>query len=120
MPEIKGTEDQTVVLKFGGGIRSRAPADEINDRECSAGQNFDQDLQNTQYRPRRPFDLLARAPNQAEIRGMASLLKPDGTASMLVQAGDTVYEWDGTSITSKGTVAATARLRGPHMAQLAA
>ena len=31
---------------------------------------------------------------------------------MLVQAGDTVYEWDGTTFASKGTVNALSRLRG--------
>ena len=112
MPTSIKPEDITVVIKFGGGIRSRAPADEIEDRECASGQNFDMDLQNTQFRPRLPFDLLGTAPNAAEVRGMASLLKTDGTTSMLVQAGDTVYEWDGNNFTSKGTVAATARLRG--------
>ena len=93
MPEIIEPTETNVLIKFGGGIRSRAPADEIEDRECTEGQNFDQDLQNTQYRPRKPFDLLGTAPNAAEIRGMASLLKTDGTTSMLVQAGATVYEW---------------------------
>ena len=112
MPNNLGPEDTSVSIKFGAGIRSRAPADEINDRECSAGQNFDMDLQNTQLRPRLPFDLLGTVPNGEEIRGMASLLKSDNSTSMLVQAGDTVYEWDGSNFTSKGTVAATSKLRG--------
>jgi hypothetical protein len=112
MPTIKGPEEATVLIKFGGGLRSRAPSDEIEDRECSDGQNFDQDLQNTQLSPRQPFDLLGTVPNGGEIRGMASLLTPSGDVSMLVQADDTVYEWTGTAFVSKGTVSATARLRG--------
>jgi hypothetical protein len=112
MPEIIKPETTNVLIKFGGGIRSRAPADEIEDRECTEGQNFDQDLQNTQFRPRKPFDLLGTTPNASEIRGFVSLLKTDGSTSMLVQAAETVYEWDGNNFTSKGTVEATAKLRG--------
>ena len=112
MATIKGPEDQTVLIQFGGGMRSRAPSDEIHDRECADGQNYDMDLQNTQYRPRKPFERLGTAPNGSEIRGFASLLKPDNTVSMLVQAGDTVYQWNGSNFTAKGTVAANARLRG--------
>jgi hypothetical protein len=112
MPEIIKPTETNVTIRFGGGIRSRAPADEIEDRECTEGQNFDQDLQNTQFRPRKPFDRLGTAPNGSEIRGFASLLKTDGTTSLLVQAAETVYEWTGTTFVSKGTVAPTARLRG--------
>ena len=112
MPEIIEPTETNVLIKFGGGIRSRAPADEIEDRECASGQNFDMDLQNTQYRPRKPFERLGTAPNGSEIRGFASLLKTDGTTSMLVQAGAVVYEWDGLAFTSKGAVNALSKLRG--------
>ena len=43
---------------------------------------------------------------------MASLLLPNGNTSMLVQAGSTVYEWNGSNFTSVGTVNANSRLRG--------
>lgn len=108
---IPPTED-AIILKFGGGLHSRASEDEINERECFDGRNFDLDLQNLEFRNRKPFDFLATVPNGQEVRGFAELLKSDGAVSMLVQGGTTVYEWDGISFTSVGTVNATARLRG--------
>ena len=89
MPTAIGPEDKTVVIKFGGGVHSRAPADEINPRECASGKNFVLDMQNTQMGPRPPFDLIGTVPNAGEIRGFVSLLKTDGTVSFLVQADDT-------------------------------
>jgi hypothetical protein len=113
MPERVGPEDFSIRLKFGGGIHSRASEDQINDLECSSGQNFDLDLQNSSYRNRKPFDLIATVPNAAEIRGFANLLKADGTVSVLVQAAGNVYEWDGaTGFTLVGTCVASAQLRG--------
>lgn len=103
-------------VRFGGGLNSRASSDEIDDRECAEGQNFDLDLGNTQFRPRKPFDLLATAPNSGRINGFAQLVKADGTISTLIQAGTTVYkvtpDWDTWS--SVGTVNSAARLRGPR------
>ena len=105
-------EENALSLKFGGGLHTRASEEDIADREAHSGQNFDLDFENRQLRRRKPFDLLSTAPNGAEIRGGANLLKSDGTVSMLIQAGNTVYEWDGTSFTSKGTVNSSAKLRG--------
>ena len=104
--------ENTVVLKFGGGVHSRASEEDIDLRECSTGENFDLDLQNFHLRRRKAFSTLGQVPNGSEIRGFASLKDSSGNISMLVQAGDTVYEWDGTDFTSRGTVAATAKLRG--------
>jgi hypothetical protein len=101
-----------VVLKFGGGMRSASPEDEIDLRECADGKNYTLDLESRQFRPRTPFDLLGKTPNAAEIRGFASLLKSDGTVSMLVQSGANVYEWDGSGFTLRGTCDANAKLRG--------
>lgn len=108
------TKDELeVVLNFGAGIHSRASEEDIDIRECASGHNFDLDLQNREFKNRKPFDLIGVAPNTAEIRGFATLLKTDGSVSFLVQAGDTVYEWDGaTTFTSVGTVDASAQLRG--------
>lgn len=101
------------IIQFGGGVHSRASEEDIDPRECSSGQNFNLDPQNREFRNRKPFDLIGQVPNGAEIRGFVNLLKADGSVSLLVQAGDTVYEWDGAStFTSRGTVAATAKLRG--------
>ncbi|MFQ5493647.1 MAG: hypothetical protein ACE5DX_05830 [Candidatus Dojkabacteria bacterium] len=106
------SSDLSITLEFGGGVHSRAAEDKIDVRECSSGQNFSLDLQDFEFKNRKPFDLVGTVPNAAEIRGFATLLKSDGTVSFLVQAGATVYEWDGTNFTSKGTVSATAKLRG--------
>lgn len=103
----------SVTIPFGGGVHSRASAEDINPQECADGQNFDLDPQNRSYRNRKPFDLIGTVPNAAEIRGFVNLLKTDGTVSLLVQAGSIVYEWDGaTTFTNVGTVSSTAKLRG--------
>lgn len=106
-------ENATAVIKFGSGVHSNASEDDIEARECALGENFQLDPENQEMRNRKPFDKIGTVPNASEIRGFASLQKSDGTVSMLVQAADTVYEWDGsTTFTSKGTVASGAKLRG--------
>lgn len=108
-----GPDDQAIVLKFGGGVHSRASSDEIDPRECFRGQNFALDLEDRNFRNRKPFDLIGTVPNAAEIRGFANLYKTDGTSSVLVQAGANVYEWDGVStFTLVGTVNSEAQIRG--------
>ncbi len=104
--------DKTVVLKFGGGVHSRASEEDIDVRECSKGENFDLDLQNFHLRRRKAFSTLGQVPNGSEIRGFISLKDSNGNISFLVQAGDTVYQWDGTTFTSRATVNASAKLRG--------
>jgi hypothetical protein len=108
-----GPKDGDIKIKFGGGLHTRASEDEIGEREAADGANFLLDLENTELRPRPPFDLIGTIPNGAEIRGGGSLLKSDGTVSTIIQAGANVYSWDGTSnFTLIGTAAATAQLRG--------
>lgn len=109
------TEDD-IILKFGGGVHSRASEEDIQDREAHAGENFDLDLQNRQLRPRKPIDLVTTAPNASQLHGFISLLKADGTVKFAYQAGTTVYEWDGATSTSIGSASADARLRGPRSA----
>jgi len=110
------SNESELKLRFGGGLNTRASSDEIDDRECAAGQNFDLDLGNTQFRPRKPFDLMGTAPNAARINGFAQLIKADGSISTLIQAGTNVYKvgpnWN--TWTLVGTVSAAARLRGPR------
>lgn len=113
MVEKIGPKDFDLTIKFGGGLHTRASEDEIDPREAADGNNFTLDLQNRELKNRPPFDLIGTVANEGEIRGGGSLLKADGTVSTLFQADDTVYEWDGnTTFTSKGTVEATAKLRG--------
>jgi hypothetical protein len=103
-------------LRFGGGLNTRASSDEIDPRECADGQNFDLDLGNTQFRPRKPFDLMGTAPNAGRINGFAQLVTTGGVISTLIQAADTVYkvtpDWD--TWTNVGTVSTSARIRGPR------
>ncbi len=110
---VADPKEGAIVIKFGGGLHTRASIDEIDAREATQGTNFLLDLENRELRPRPPFDLIGQVPNGAEIRGGGTLLKTDGTVSLIIQAGGTIYEWDGvTTFTKVGTCAATARLRG--------
>lgn len=106
--------ESEIKLRFGGGLNTRASSDEIDEREAAEGENFDLDLGNTQFRPRKPFDLAGTAPNAGRINGFAQLVKVDGTISTLIQAGGNVYkvtpDWDTWSLV--GTVSTSARLRG--------
>ena len=107
------------IVKFGGGQNSRASQDQIDPLECISGANFILDPGNSEFRPRPPFDELGTTPNGQEIRGLVTLLKTDGTVTMLVQAGATVYKWDGTAFSKVGTVDPLAQLRGPREANWA-
>ena len=107
-------DEAAEILRFGGGQNSRASQDQVDPLECTSGENFILDPGNGEMRPRSAFDLEGTVPNGAEIRGFATLLKADDTVTMLVQAGNTVYKWDGTSFTNVGTVNALAKLRGPR------
>lgn len=105
-------EAEPIVLRFGGGNHSRALEDEIDPRECTAGQNFKLDLENNDFRPRNGYELIGTTANTSEIRGFVTHQDVDGNASLLVQSGDTVYEWNGAAFSSVGNVSAKARLRG--------
>lgn len=105
------------ILKFGAGLNSRTAEDQIDPRECTDGKNFGLDIENGLFFRRKPFDLVATATNGERINGFAQLIKADGSIATLVQAGSTVYDWDGIStFTEKGTVISGARLRG-HLHQ---
>lgn len=104
---------QPIVISFGGGKNSRVRPLDIDLNECTDGYNFDLDLDVLSFRRRRPFDLVATAPNAGSINGYAEYFPVTGSPSMLIQAGPTVYQWDGAStFTSVGTCSAAAKLRG--------
>lgn len=114
MVQKVGPKEFDLLIKFGGGLNTRASEDEINDREAAGGSNFLLDLETRELRPRPPFDLVGTVPNGAEIRGGGSFLKADGTVHAFFQAGDTVYEWDGSSFQASpvlDTVNASSKLR---------
>ncbi len=108
-----GPEENNVIFKFGGGLHTRASPDEIDGRESAGGFNFLIDIQNRNLRARPPFDLIGAVPNNASINGGASLLTTTGAVTALIQAGNTVYQWNGgNSFTSKGSCTSTCKLRG--------
>ena len=99
-------------LTFEGGLNEQ-DVSTVSPSECIEGYNFELGLLNTHFNPRKPFDHLGTATNASPINGFVQLIKNDDTETTLVQAGDTVYLWDGAStFTSKGTVATSSRLRG--------
>ena len=115
MPSKIGPEEGGIVIKFGGGLSTRAPEDEIGEREAAGGQNFLLDVENAELVNRKPFDLVATAPNAGSINGGGSFKQADGTVLAFIQAGDTVYNFDGTSFDASpilDTVNANAKLRG--------
>ena len=112
-------DEDAQIVRFGGGQNSRSSQDQVDDLECTSGANYLLDPGNSELRPRPPFDKIGTAPNGKEIRGFSTLLKTDGTVTMLVQAGPTVYKWDGSTFTSVGTVDQLAQLRGTREANWA-
>lgn len=93
-------------LIFSGGLNENDDIT-VDPRECTAGQNFELGANNTRFRPRKPFDLVDTTPNAASVNGIMQFIKRDGTKSTLVQAGAVIYDWDGTTFTSKSDTAAS-------------
>lgn len=90
---------------FSGGLNEQDDT-KVKPEECTRGYNFELSQDNTHFRNRKAFDLIGTATNAGAIRGFIQLVKSDGTETTLIQAGNTVYQWDGAStFTSKGTVA---------------
>lgn len=115
MPTRVPRDDYDLIIRFGGGLHTRAAEIDIHEREAAGGNNFLLDLENRELRPRKPFDLVGTVPNSGAIRGGGSLLKSDGTVAAFFQAGDTVYDWDGADFQASpilDTVSSAARLRG--------
>lgn len=99
-------------LTFDGGL-NEMDASLVRPGECIEGYNFELNFSKSRYTPRKPFDKLGTATNAGEINGIIQLIKNDNTETTIVQSGDTVYAWDGTTgFTSKGTVNASSYLRG--------
>ena len=74
---------------------------------ASGSYNFDLKKDSSYLFPRLPFDVLATATNGGDIRGLLQLIKRDDTETTLVQAGDTVYKWDGAATFSSVTTLVT-------------
>jgi hypothetical protein len=107
-------DENYVEIVFGGGLNTRTSETAIGDSECADGQNFDLDLDNSDFRRRKPFDLAATATNTERINGFGQLLTTGSVLTTWVQAGATVYIWDGADDFNEiATVNGGARLRGP-------
>lgn len=82
-----------------------------------ASQNFDLFKDASHLSPRKSFDLEGTATNAGDIRGFLQLVKRDGTETTLIQAANTVYQWDGAStFTVVGSCGATSQLRDAYWA----
>ena len=101
-----------LIMRFGGGLNENTDPDI---QECSTGYNFTLALNQQSFVPRPPFDLRATAPNASAINAVLQLTTRASVITTLIQAGDTVYLWDGaTGFTSKATVNASSYLRGSY------
>lgn len=99
-------------LYFAGGLNEQQTP---NIYECGEGYNFELGMKQSKLVPRKPYALKGTATNASAINGFVQLVKRDSTETTLVQAGDTVYLWDGdSSFTSKGTVSTSSRLRDTY------
>lgn len=99
-------------LQFAGGLNEQQYPNLL---ECASGYNFELGLRQSKLVPRKPYDLKGTATNALSVNGFLQLVKRDNTETTLVQAGDTVYLWDGaSSFTSKGTVSSSSRLRDSY------
>ncbi len=106
-----------LILTFPYGLNENIS---IQPGECSIGYNYDLSAFRTSLNPRLPFDLKGTAPNAGKITGFLDLTKRDNTATTLVVAGSTVYQWDDDGTwTSKATGMTTdALLRGQYWSLL--
>ena len=107
-------QDNTFVVPSGRGLNTAVRHRDAAPQECVDGANFDLNTDFAGFRRRKAFDLAGTATNAGQINGFSQLVTASGTITTLVQAGGTVYSWDGaSSFTSVGTVNSAARLRGP-------
>jgi len=76
--------------------------------------NFELELNKKDFAPRRPLDLVDTTDNAADVRGIMQLIARDDTVTTLIQSGDIVYSYDGSTFSTQGTCSSSARLRGTH------
>ena len=98
-------------ILFSGGLNENQNP---NILEAKNGYNFELGFAQTKFIPRLSFGLSGTATNAASVNGFMQLVKRNNTETTLVCAGDTVYQWDGTTFTSRGTVTSGSLLRGTY------
>ena len=101
-----------LLIKFPGGLNQNENPD-IG--EASEGWNFELGARQTEYKPRKPFDLLGTSTNGGAITGICQLITRSNVETTLVFSGDTCYLWDGSStFTSKGSITDGAKIRDTY------
>lgn len=100
-------------LYFSGGVNENQYP--LLAEAAQDSYNFDLSKDSTKLVPRAPFDLKGTAPNSGDIRGLMQLVTRAGVETTLVQAGGTVYEWDGaTTWTNVGSCTSSSKLRDTY------
>lgn len=101
-------------LRFGGGLNQQD--DElVSFEECIDGENFLLDGDSRTFAPRPAFELQGTATNGSEVAGIMQLITRADVETTLIQAGLTVYNWDGASTFSDvATVATDSVLRDAY------
>ena len=99
-----------IIFPYGLNENDDAQPDEA----YKGSYNFDLELNRKDYRPRSPFDLVATTDNAGDVRSMMQLVTRANAVTTLVQSGDIVYSWDGSSFTTEGACSASARLRSTY------
>lgn len=117
LPEVleydKQRDEFYTRLRFGGGLATNPSIGDVDFREATDGENFNIQIDQYVLARREGFDYVATAPNGLQINGFVELIDSAGTTTLLVQAGGTVYQWDGAStFTLVGTVSTNSRIRG--------
>lgn len=100
-------------IYFSGGLNEQQ---QPQIHEAAAGSyNFELSKDRNALIPRSPFDLKGTATNAGDIRGIMQLIKRDDSTTTLIQAGNVLYTWDGSStFTNVGTPNALSQLRGTY------
>jgi len=100
-----------LLITFPAGLNQNENPDI---KECSAGWNFELGSRQTEYKPRKPFDLKGTSTNGGSITGLCQLVKRDNTETTLVFSGDVCYLWNGTTFTSKGSITTGGKMRDTY------
>lgn len=109
IPANAALEEPKLLLTFPAGLNENQTPD-IG--EASAGYNFELGARQSKLIPRDAFDLKGTAPNGQSVNGIAQLIKRStGAQTTLIAAGTVVYNWNGTTFTSVGTITNGAKPR---------
>lgn len=116
----ESTGQYVLKIEFSAGVNSARSPLLVDLQEATEGENFQLVDDTRSFASRTPFDLTATATNGEVINGIIEFIKNDGTITTLIQAGGTVYSFDGVSaFTVVGTVNSGSQLRGTRFSTIA-